>query len=306
MLHLSYSEIYSAGIASNARFPRTRYQLVRQALEPAVGEGAIAIVAPRPATRDELLTVHTAAYVDAFLEGRLSETEQRRIGLRPWTAAFVERTLLLTGGALGALERIAAGAPCAGNLAGGTHHAFADRGGGYCVFNDVALCARAALTAHGFQRVLIVDLDVHQGDGTAALLADEPRAFTLSFHGAKNFPSRKQVSDRDEAFPDGVDDAAYLARLRQVLPEVFAQHQPDLVIYQAGVDGLAADRLGRLALTHDGLATRDRVVFDLAAAHGCPLLITMGGGYADPIDVSARAHAAVYLQAAARFTPSAR
>jgi acetoin utilization deacetylase AcuC-like enzyme len=298
VLELTYSPLYSEGISSKARFPRDRYRLVREALEPAVRAGSIALRHPRPVSVDELVRVHDPAYVAAFLDGRLSEVEQRRIGLRPWTQAFVERALMLTGATLVALEAIAGGADVAGNLAGGTHHAFRDRGGGYCVFNDIALAARGAFDDHGFGRVLVVDLDVHQGDGTAALLADEPRAFTLSFHGRKNFPSRKQVSDRDEAFEDGASDAAYLERLREVLPKVVEDHRPDLVVYQAGVDGLAEDTLGRLALTRAGLAERNRIVFAEARRRGCPVLITMGGGYADPLEASVAAHADVYLEAA--------
>lgn len=304
MLRLAYSPIYSEGISPSARFPRERYVLVRAALAPAVARGQIEIVAPRPIERAELLRAHTAAYVSDFFAGTLSEAAQRRIGLRPWKPEFVPRTQILMGGSLAALEELVAGARYAGNLAGGTHHAHADQGGGFCVFNDVAVCARAALEVHGYRQVLVVDLDVHHGDGTATIFADEPRVTTLSFHGRRNYPARKPPSDYDLTFEDDVTDGDYLGTLDRVLPEVFATHHPDLVIYQAGVDALAEDTLGRLALSQAGLATRNRIVYDLAEANDCPVLILMGGGYAEPLSASAEAHAEVFLEAARRSDPS--
>lgn len=301
MLQLTYSPLYSEGISTEARFPRLRYQLVREALQPAVLAGRIEIVEPRPIALQDLARAHCPDYVAAFLGGTLSPALQRRIGLRPWKPEFVPRTLLLMGGTLAALEQIAAGARYAGNLAGGTHHAHRASGGGFCVFNDIAVAARCALDRLGFRQVLVVDLDVHHGDGTASIFADEPRVTTLSLHGARNYPARKPPSDYDLALPDDTGDAEYLAALGGLLPQVFATHCPDLVIYQAGVDALAEDTLGRLGLTHAGLATRNRLVLDVAESHECPVLITMGGGYADPLTASVEAHAEVFLEAARRI-----
>lgn len=300
MLRLAYSPLYAEGISSSARFPRQRYVLVREAVESAVQRGQIEVVAPRPITREELLRVHTPEYVQGFYEGTLSAAVQRRIGLRPWKPEFVRRTELLMGGSLAALEELASGARYAGNMAGGTHHAHADQGGGFCVFNDVAVCAQAAIEVHGFRQVLVIDLDVHHGDGTATIFRDEPRVTTLSFHGKRNYPARKPPSDRDVTFEDETRDAEYIETLLNVLPELFQTHHPDLVIYQAGVDALAEDTLGRLSLSQAGLATRNRIVYDQAEAHDCPVLVLMGGGYADPLSASAEAHAEVFLEAARR------
>ena len=185
----------------------------------------------------------------------------------------------------------------AGNLAGGTHHAHRDFGAGYCVFNDIAVATRAALDGRlggAVRRVLVIDLDVHQGDGTAAIFAGEPAVFTLSLHGARNFPARKQRSSLDVELPDGTGDEAYLAALRPALDDALQRSQPDLIFFQAGVDPLAADRLGRLSLTHDGLRERDGLVLRAARERGLPLVLTLGGGYAEPIEASVEAHVNTY------------
>jgi len=300
LLRLAYSPLYTQGISPSARFPRQRYVMVREALEPAVQRGQVELIPPRSIKREELLRVHTPGYVQGFYEGTLSEAVQRRIGLRPWKPEFVQRTELLMGGSLAALEELAAGARYAGNMAGGTHHAHAHQGGGFCVFNDVAVTAQTAISVLGFRQVLVIDLDVHHGDGTATIFEREPRVTTLSLHGRRNYPARKPPSDYDVTFEDETGDAEYTETLLEVLPELFQTHHPDLVIYQAGVDALAEDTLGRLALSQAGLATRNRIVYDQAEAHDCPVLILMGGGYADPLSSSAEAHAEVFLEAARR------
>ncbi|MEZ6186922.1 MAG: histone deacetylase [Planctomycetota bacterium] len=297
MLHLAYSPLYSAGISPDARFPRARYAGVRELLEPARVAGRIAFTEPEPIDVADLWRVHDAGYVRAFLEGSLPAKEVRRIGIRPWTSAFVERALRLTGGTLAALGALAGGARVAGNVAGGTHHAHAAHGGGYCVFNDLALAARVALQEYGYRRVLIVDLDVHHGDGTAALFVDDPQVYTLSFHARLNYPRHKPPSDRDVAFEDDTRDAEYLAALERELPRALEAARPDLILYQAGVDALEADRLGRLSLSREGLQARNQLVFGAAATAGCPLLLTMGGGYGDPLEASVQAHADLFLQA---------
>jgi len=261
-----------------------------------------------PAPVEALLAVHAPEYVRDVLEGTLSATAVTRLGF-PWSPALVVRSLASVGGTLAA-TRAALRDGLAGNLAGGTHHAHRDFGAGYCVFNDIAVAARAALDgrldAPAVRRVLIVDLDVHQGDGTAALFADEPAVFTLSLHGARNFPARKQRSDLDVELPDGTGDEAYLDALAPALAAALERAAPDLVFYQGGVDPLAADRLGRLALTHAGLRARDALALREARRRGLPLVLTLGGGYADPIEASVEAHVNTYREAKALELHAAR
>ncbi len=298
-----YDDTYTGAIDDQSRFPKNRYRLVREALEQRGLAGRwLRLERPRRVTVEELELVHNSNYVENFLTGRLVDDQVRRIGFRPWTDAFVERTLRLTGGTLEAYEQIADGAAVTGNLAGGTHHAFADSGAGYCVFNDIAICAERALRDDVADEVVIVDLDVHQGDGTASLFEREPRVGTYSLHCAENFPFRKQSSDRDVTVPEGTGDETYLDRLRETLPGFFENRSPDLVIYQAGVDALADDRHGRLALTRRGLRRRNRLVFEWVDTLDAPLLITMGGGYAEPIECSVAAHADVFETAVRRDT----
>jgi acetoin utilization deacetylase AcuC-like enzyme len=303
--HFFYDETYTAAIDDESRFPKDRYRLVREALEQRGLAGRwLQLHKPRRATVEELELVHDADYVEKFLTGRLPDDQVRRIGFRPWTEAFVERTLRLTGGTLEAYEQIADGAPLAGNLAGGTHHAFADSGAGYCVFNDIAICARRALREDVADEVVIVDLDVHQGDGTASLFEREPQVATYSLHCAENFPFRKQSSDRDVTVAEGSGDETYLDTLRETLPDFLGSHRPDLVIYQAGVDALTSDRHGRLELSRRGLRRRNRMVFEWIDRLGVPLLIVMGGGYAEPIERSVAAHADVFEAAVRRYATS--
>jgi acetoin utilization deacetylase AcuC-like enzyme len=238
--------------------------------------------------------IHDAAYVDAFVNGTIGGPEMRRIGF-PWSPELVTRTLASAGGTLAAAHD-AMETGHGGTLAGGTHHAFPKEGSGYCVFNDIAI-AIAELRRQGrARRAAVIDLDVHQGDGTAAIFAGDPDVFTLSLHGSSNFPFRKQASTLDVALADGTGDAEYLEVLGPALDAV-AAFQADVVFYQSGVDGLAEDRLGRLALTKRGLAERDRLVFD---AVRCPLIVTLGGGYAEPIERTVEAAAQTYRMLAQR------
>lgn len=279
MLPLFYDPIYTGGIDPTARFPRDRYRLIAERLE---GRSRIEIRRPRLARRDELILAHDPSYVDRFLDGELSYEEIRRIGLRPWTPAIVERTLRLTGGSLQALEHVLTFGGMAGNMAGGTHHAHHDFGSGYCIFNDLAICAKAALKCPEIERVLVLDLDVHQGDGTASICEPWSEVFTCSMHSQSNFPFRKTTSDLDVPLPDGMEDEAYLECLDETLNRL-RPHEFDLVLYQAGVDALADDALGNLGLTRQGMDQRNRRVFEIHKQHGVPVVIFMGGGYADPI-----------------------
>jgi acetoin utilization deacetylase AcuC-like enzyme len=271
------------------RFPARKYAaveaIVRRA-HPSLVEGV------DRASFEDLALVHTPAYLAALAGGTLGDAAIRRLGF-PWGDELVHRSRRSVGGTLAALAwAMVHGA--AGHMAGGTHHAFADRGEGFCVFNDLAVATRVAQRDYGASRVAVVDLDVHQGNGTAALFADDPRVFTLSLHGERNYPFVKPRGSLDVALPDACDDATYLAALDPAL-EAVAAHRPDLLFFQAGVDPLVGDRLGRMALTHAGLAARDRRVFALARRLRAPLVVTLGGGYGRDLEATIAAHANVYL-----------
>ncbi len=280
---LFYCDHHLIPLPPDHKFPVEKYALLRALL------AADGVYDLQPAPLADAATIelaHDTAYVQAILNGTASERVMRRIGF-PWSPELVRRTLASVGGTLAA-SRDAMERGFGGNLAGGTHHAFRGEGAGFCVFNDLAV-AILALRRDGLAaRAAVIDLDVHQGDGTAAIFAEDPAVLTLSMHGENNFPFRKQRSRIDIALADGTGDAEYLQHLQQVLPEVTA-FRPEVIFYQSGVDGLAGDRLGRLALTLDGLKQRDRLV--LEAAHTVPLVITLGGGYGDPIGRTAEAHA---------------
>lgn len=273
-----------------------KFRVLRQLL----GEQALACPiewhTPQPATLESLQRVHTRDYVQAFLHGQLDRAAQRRSGF-VWSEALVERVRLETGGTLLTLEAaLATGLAC--NSAGGTHHAHADAASGYCLINDLAVAAAHALAQGWVERVLIVDCDVHQGDGTARLFANEPGVFTFSMHAARNFPARKAKSDLDIALPNGVEDAAYLAELASWLPGLLAAYQPDVVLYDAGVDVHHDDRLGYLSLSSDGLYARDHYVLNLCRESDIPVAAVIGGGYDRDITALATRHAQLHRAAA--------
>jgi len=253
-------------------------------------------ILPAPlANVEEICEAHDSEYVRQFLHGELPAAAVRRIGF-PWSPALVLRTLASVGGALAATDA-ARESGFGGALMGGTHHAFWGEGSGFCVFNDIAVSI-AGLRMRGWGwRVAVIDLDVHQGDGTALLFAEDPDVLTLSFHGQNNFPFRKQVSKIDVAFGDGTGDEEYLAKLDQVLPRVW-EFRPDFVFYQSGVDGLREDKLGKLSLTHAGLEERDRRVMTAARSYGKPFVLLLGGGYAEPIEATVQANTNTYRMAA--------
>ena len=270
------------------RFPASKYRRLRELV---LRDGLLdaSWLEPSPvAERADLLRAHDADYIERFLERRLSEPEERRIGV-PQSDILVARSLATVGGSLAA-AREALQTGFSGQLAGGTHHAHRDFGSGFCVLNDFAVAALTLLAEGRIARAVVLDLDVHQGDGTAAILADEPRVMTVSVHGANNFPFRKYASTLDIGLPDATGDGAYIAALAEVLPAVVA-FRPDLVLYNSGVDPLVSDRLGRLSLTHAGLMARDRHVFETMQAAGIPLALGIGGGYAEPIEETIAAYA---------------
>lgn len=250
-----------------------------------------------PAGWDDLRLVHTGEYVDAVAGGRLAPEAQRRIGF-PWSPAMVERSRRSVGATIAA-ARSALDDGIGVNLAGGTHHAFADRGEGYCVFNDVAVGARVLQRDHGVSRIAIVDCDVHQGNGTAAIFHGDRSVFTFSMHGAHNFPFRKEESDLDVALEDGAGDEEYLKPLAAHLDEVLRRHEPEFVFYLAGADPYEGDRLGRLKLTIGGLRSRDELVLGRCRALDLPVAISMSGGYAPDVEAIVTIHANTIAVAAA-------
>jgi acetoin utilization deacetylase AcuC-like enzyme len=267
------------------KFPAEKYRLLREAL--AAGGGFDFQPAPLadPVT---IALLHDPAYVKSFLDGSIDPRIMRRIGF-PWSPELVRRTLASVGGTLSATaDALAHGA--GGNLAGGTHHAFRTEGAGFCVFNDIAVAIRRLFADGKITRAAVVDLDVHQGDGTAAIFEDDPAVLTLSLHGRANFPFRKQRSKIDIDFADKTGDSEYLTSLQAVLPRVF-DFKPDIVFYQSGVDALESDKLGRLSLTNEGLRRRDRFVLEGCKSHRVPVVITLGGGYSEPISRTVEAHA---------------
>jgi len=283
-----YSDTFVLPLPEHHRFPMAKYRLLRERL---VSEGILReedLSVPDAIGWDALRLVHDPAYVEQIASGTLPADAQRRIGF-PWSPTMVERSRRSVGATLAA-AREALTAKVAANLAGGTHHAFRDRGEGYCVFNDVAVAAAVLLHEGAIARAAVVDCDVHQGNGTAAIFRDEPAVFTFSMHGARNFPFRKEVSDLDVTFEDGVGDEEYLAALAAHLPRVLDAHRPDLVFYLAGADPYEGDRLGRLKLTVAGLQARDRLVFDACRSRRLPVAVAMSGGYAPQVDAIVSIH----------------
>lgn len=298
---LYFHEIYSSGLDRTARFPVDRYQLLAKKLSDSDEKKLLSWQRPRLANQQEIQLVHEQDYVERFFNHQLTEKEIRRIGLRPWKEAIVERTLRLTGGALQALEQVLFyGHTMAGNMAGGTHHAFRKEGAGYCIFNDLAICAEKALLNSAVEKILILDLDVHQGDGTAKIFEGDERVFTVSLHGKNNFPFRKQTSDWDVEFENDTGDEEYLTVLDEVLSKLSNQAF-DLVFFQAGVDALDSDALGLLNLSREGLGKRNQRVFAWREQMELPMVIFMGGGYAKPIDDTVDAFTDLFMEAANRI-----
>jgi acetoin utilization deacetylase AcuC-like enzyme len=275
-----YSDHFVLPLPEGHRFPMAKYSMLRERVAAELSE--VHMLEAPAATEGELALVHEPDYVQAVLQGTLSPQALREIGF-PWTPAMAERSRRSVGASIAA-ARVAAQEGIAGNLAGGTHHASANQGGGFCVFNDIAVTARVRQMEH-FRltkrqlQVLVVDLDVHQGNGTASIFAHDPSVFTLSVHGEKNFPFRKVDSDLDVGLPDGCTDEPYLAALDAALQTVLNRIQPEFLIYLAGADAHEGDRLGRLKLTEEGMKARDQRVFDWAKSLDLPMIICMGGGY---------------------------
>jgi acetoin utilization deacetylase AcuC-like enzyme len=298
-MRVFHSDSYEAPLPAGHRFPMEKYRLVREALLERRVLPPHCLLPSSPCSREDLERVHTPRYLDAFFHGTLTEAELRRLGF-PWSPGLLDRSRAAVSGTLEA-ARSALQDGIAGNLAGGTHHGFPDHGEGFCVFNDIAVAIRALQAERRIRRAVVVDLDVHQGNGTAAIFAADDSVFTFSMHGENNFPFRKQPSSLDVGLPDGTGDAQYLDALALHLPEVLDTAGADLLFFQAGVDPLEQDALGRLSLSHAGLRERDRLVLEAARHRGLPAVLTLGGGYAKPLSATIDAHVGTYEVAMALF-----
>lgn len=283
-----YSPYYYADIGENHVFPIKKFELVRDLL---LKEGTLQpsdIIEPLPAAIKDIELVHTQDYVSRLIDAELTRQEIRALGL-PWSKSLVRRSFLATSGTINAAKwALENGA--ASNLAGGTHHAFPDRGEGFCVFNDVAVAIRVLQKEKLAQKFLIVDCDVHQGNGTAFIFENDPRVFTFSMHGAKNYPLRKEKSSLDIELPDKTGDAEFLETLSEALPRIFL-HNPDIIFYLGGADPYENDKLGRLSLSKQGLLKRDEIVLEFAKTNDVPIVTTMSGGYSMDINDTVEIHA---------------
>ena len=287
-MFVTYHPGYVTDIGAGHRFPMQKYGLVYERL---LAEGVLTpeqIVSPEPVSAADLLLVHTRDYVTRFLEGRMTDREMRVLGF-PWSAGLARRATLAVNGTITA-SRLAWRDGLAANLAGGSHHAFADHGEGFSVFNDIAVAIRVLQRDHGLIRAAVIDCDVHQGNGTATIFADDPGVYTCSLHCEKNYPFEKPPSDLDVALADGTGDAEYLAALDDALETVQREFRPQMVWYQGGVDPYEGDRLGRLSLSLDGLRLRDVRVLSFFRNADVPVVTTMGGGYAPQVEAIVEAH----------------
>ncbi len=308
MMQLSHHPDYFLPLPEHHPFPMAKYVLVHRYLRERGLLAAATTIEPGEASLEDLARVHTREYLAALAAGSLDVTAQRRIGV-PWSARLWRRSRLAVQGTLEAAQAALRSGSIAGNLAGGTHHAFADHGEGFCVLNDVAVAIRALQAQRKIRRALVIDLDVHQGNGTAAIFAGDPDVVTFSMHGERNYPAQKMRSTLDVGLADGTSDEQYLAALGAHLPDLVALAQADIVFYLAGVDVVAGDRYGRFALTERGLAERERRVVEAVHGAGLPLVITLAGGYAATAERTAALHAIVFEVAAAvlqRATGAAR
>jgi len=296
-MRIYYTDHFVLPLPDGHRFPMQKYAMLRERVVAFAGH---LMEVPDAASDAELQLAHDADYVQRISAGTLTAAEQRRIGF-PWSEKMVERSRRSTGATIAACRAALLSGGCGVNLAGGTHHACRDHGEGFCIFNDSAVAALLMKQEGRIRRALIVDLDVHQGNGSADILRDERDVYTFSMHGQGNYPFRKTASDLDIELPDGCDDAHYLAALDAALPQALAAARPDLILYLAGADPYQGDRLGRLALSKQGLRDRDARVFDVCEHHAIPLVISMAGGYGRDIAETVDIHAATVWAACRRW-----
>ncbi|WP_268033624.1 histone deacetylase family protein [Algoriphagus sp. PAP.12] len=292
MLHIAWSPEYCHPLPPGHRFPMEKYELLPQQLmyEGTVNESNF--FSPMPVSEDLILEAHDSDYWQKLDKLSLSRSEERATGF-PLSRALVEREILIAGGSVEA-TKYALEHKIAMNIAGGTHHAYSNRGEGFCLLNDQAIAAKYLQKKGLAENILIIDLDVHQGNGTAEIFEGDSSVFTFSMHGAKNYPHRKEKSDLDVGLEDGTSDKEYLNTLRSSLDKILNKFEPDFIMYQSGVDVLASDKLGRLALTMDGVKKRDHIVLSLVHELGLPMICSMGGGYSKKISHIIEAHSQVY------------
>jgi acetoin utilization deacetylase AcuC-like enzyme len=294
-LPVVYHPDYVTPLPAGHRFPMPKFQLLKDLLLQDGVIQASQLYQPGPPPQDWIELVHTPNYVNAYCQGTLDERVQRRIGL-PWSPGLVKRTCTAIGGTiLTAKLALQHGIAC--NSAGGTHHAFPDYGSGFCIFNDMAIAIRLLQKQSLIKTALIIDLDVHQGDGTAWIFQNDPTVFTFSMHCDINFPSRKQTSDLDIPLPEGTEDATYLQTLKKLLPDILSQVKPDLVFYDAGADPHKDDALGKLALTNTGLFERDAYVLQTCTQAGYPVACVIGGGYSPNLSALIYRHSLLHRAA---------
>lgn len=292
MLKIAYSPKYCLSLPEGHRFPMIKYELLPEQL---LYEGTIThdnIFEPSPLSEKLILDTHHPIYWDKLKNLNLSKSEIRRSGF-PLSRDLIDREIIIANGTVQcthyALEH-----GVSLNIAGGTHHAYSDKAEGFCLLNDIAIAANYLLNHKGLKKVMVVDLDVHQGDGTAEIFKNNEHVFTFSMHGANNYPMFKQDSDLDIPLPNGTDDIKYLSILKETLPKIIQNFQPEFVFFQSGVDVLETDKLGKLSMTINGCKERDRVVFEICKAHDLPVVASMGGGYSEQISHIVEAHANTY------------
>ena len=294
MFELFYHPIYTYGIDKNSTFPRDRYEMTKNYLDEQ--EIMINFQKPKLARFEDVLLAHQEKYATSFMEGLLTEKEKRRIGLQPWNEHIVDRTRYILGGSIGAMQSAIKRKSIAGNMAGGTHHAHFSYGSGYCIFNDLAICAIKSIKDYkNINNVLIIDLDVHQGDGTASILKNYKNIFTFSMHCENNFPLKKMKSDLDISLRKGMKDNQYLDILQKNI-EILKKMKIDLILFQAGVDILCEDSLGYLEISRKGIKSRNKIVLEFAREKKLPLIVFMGGGYSKPIKHSVDSFVDLFIQ----------
>ena len=294
MFELFYHPIYTYGIDKNSTFPRDRYEMTKNYLDEQ--EIMINFQKPKLARFEDILLGHQEKFVTSFMHGLLTAKEKRRIGLQPWNEHIVNRTRYILGGSIGAMQSAIKRKSIAGNMAGGTHHAHFSYGSGYCIFNDLAICAIKSIKDYkDINNVLIIDLDVHQGDGTASILKNYKNIFTFSMHCENNFPLKKMKSDLDIPLAKGMKDNQYLDILQKNI-ETFKKTKFDLILFQAGVDILNQDSLGYLKISREGIKNRNKIVLEFAREKNLPLIVFMGGGYSKPIQHSVDSFVDLFIQ----------
>lgn len=295
MLKIAWNPCYAHPLPEGHRFPMEKYALLPEQL---LHEGIVTqenFFDPLKASLELVLGIHDPAYVEKLQNLTLTKHEIRAMGF-PLSAALVHRELVITGGTIQCVD-YSLQYGLSANIAGGTHHAFRDRGEGFCILNDIAIGAHHAMINHGIRRILVVDLDVHQGNGTARIFENDSNVFTFSMHGEKNYPLHKTNSDLDINLPDKTGDDEYLSLLNRHLPKLISETKPELIFYQCGVDVLESDKLGRLSLSMEGCRTRDRMVFELAHENQIPIVCVMGGGYSEKISIILEAHTNTFREA---------